>query len=360
MQDQSTKNSPINKKLITLTPGDPSGIGLDLVCQIAQSPTHKNLLKDLLIITDPTVLNSRAKLLNIKLPNLNIHPIKFNSKVIAGKPNPQNSAAILEALDIATQLCLNNSTSALVTGPVNKTTINQAGINFSGHTGYLGQLCNKYNTQNNKIIMMFAYKNLKLALSTVHIPLNQVPKTCTQAHTQDTLETIITSLEHDFAIKNPKIAVCGLNPHAGEHGYLGTEEIDHITPAIKNIKIKYPNVQLIGPLSADTILHSAQQQHCDLILSQYHDQLLPAFKAISFGEAVNFSMGLPIIRTSVDHGTAESLAGTLKTNPNSLIAAIKLAQQITYTHNLNIKDIKNINKNSTNSDQIKLENIYES
>ena len=323
---------------LALTIGDPAGIGPDIACMLANTELAKNLI----LITDPEIIISRyQKVFNQKIniieinpliSNINnninnnilkIYPIKFKSPVTIGEPNPDHTPQILQSLDIAIELCKKNITSAMVTGPVNKENINNYGIPFTGHTNYIADQFNQKNP-----VMMFAHEKLKLALSTVHIPLKQVTNKCSFSHTLDTLQTIINSLENDFNIKNPKIAVCGLNPHAGENGYLGHEDNEIIKPAIDKAQKNNPSAKISGPLSADTLFYRAIQGEFDLVLAQYHDQGLPALKTISFGKAVNYTMGIPIIRTSVDHGTAYHLAGTGKANNKSLIEAIKLAIKI--------------------------------
>ncbi len=320
-----------NSKLI-LTVGEPAGIGPDITCMLTKYP---EIIKNLTIITDPDVIYSRAKLLNISkdnLKSLNFHPIKYKYPVIASKPNPDNSEVLLESIKIATKLCADKTYDAMITGPVNKAVINQANFDFkfTGHTTFIADYLSEIKNQPSpfKPVMMFSYKKLKIALATVHIPLKEVAKTCSKEHIENTLEIIIQDLKLNFNLNNPKIAICGLNPHAGENGYLGDEEILSITPAIKNIALKYPNAKLSGPLSADTLFYRALNGEFDLVLALYHDQALPAIKTISFGKAVNYSMGLPIIRTSVDHGTAEHLAGSTRANESSLVEAIILADQI--------------------------------
>ena len=336
----------MTKKYISLTTGEPAGIAPDIACMLTNSPLADNIL----IISDPEILASRyKKLFNKKLniietssPDthlinkkdyLKVYPIKYNSPVKLGEPNPDHAPQILESLDIAINLCKKNITSAMTTGPINKANINKANINnfnkFTGHTHYIADKFNKKNP-----VMMFAHENLKIALSTVHIPLNQVSKSCSFNHTVDTLNIIINSLRNDFNIQNPKIAVCGLNPHAGENGYLGHEDRDIIYPAIIKAQKLNPEAKISGPLSADTLFYRAMHGEFDLVLAQYHDQGLPALKTISFGQAVNYTMGLPIIRTSVDHGTAEHLAGTGKANAGSLIQAILLATKIAEYKNI--------------------------
>ena len=347
----------MTKKHISLTTGEPAGIGPDIACML----TNSQLADNILIISDPEILVSRyKKLFNKKLniietnsPNthiinkqdcLKVYPIKYKSPVKLGEPNPDHATQILESLDIAINLCKKNITSAMTTGPINKANINNANINFNANkfTGHTNYIANKFNQPNP--VMMFSHEKLKIALSTVHIPLDQVSKSCSYTHTVNTLNIIISSLKNDFNMKNPKIAVCGLNPHAGENGYLGHEDRDIISPAIIKAQKLNPEAKISGPLSADTLFYRAMHGEFDLVLAQYHDQGLPALKTISFGQAVNYTMGIPIIRTSVDHGTAEHLAGTGKANPGSLIQAILLAIKIAEYKNIPTKILNTTNK----------------
>ena len=337
MENMKKPNLNLNSKLI-LTVGEPAGIGPDIACMLTKYP---EILKNLTIVTDPDVIYARAKLLDIPTDNLkclNFYPIRYKYPVIPSKTNPDNSEVLLESIKIATRLCADKTYNAMITGPVNKSVINKAGFDFkfTGHTNFIADYLSEINRSINPYmpVMMFSYKNLKIALATVHIPLKEVAKTCTKEHIEKTLEIIIEDLKKIFNLKNPKIAICGLNPHAGEDGYLGDEEILSITPAIKNIAQRNPNAKLSGPLSADTLFYRALNGEFDLVLALFHDQALPAIKTISFGHAVNYSMGLPIIRTSVDHGTAEHLAGSKKASESSLIEAIKLANKIaSYEYN---------------------------
>ena len=315
---------------LVITPGEPAGIGPDITLRIAQ----QNFNTEIFVIADPDLLAQRAQLLGLdvklnifdKLPTdlnkhragqLNILPIKLASPSVPGKLNSENSRYVLDCLTLATQHCLHDEASAMVTGPVHKGIINEAGISFTGHTEFLADL------SNSKPVMMLATESLRVALATTHLPLSQVSR----AITTDSLNYIISTL-HDFLlnrcrIENPNILVCGLNPHAGENGHLGMEEIEVIEPAIEYCRQKGMNIT--GPIPADTAFTASSLKRTDAVLAMYHDQGLPVLKHTGFGKAVNITLGLPFIRTSVDHGTALDLAGRGKADINSMLAAINMA-----------------------------------
>ncbi len=320
---------------IAITAGEPAGIGPDLCVQLA----HKALNAQIIIIADHDMLQARAAQIGV---TLNILPFTENerqahsgngtltvlhhavsSPVIAGTLNVQNSEYVLETLKTAALGCVSdqhktNLFDAMVTAPVHKGVINAAGITFSGHTEFLAEL-----THTKQVVMMLVGGGMRVALATTHLPLKDVP----QAITQTSLETTIRILHHDlvtkFGIVNPRILVAGLNPHAGEDGYLGREEIDVINPVLE--KLRTEGMNLVGALPADTLFAKHHLSKADAVLAMYHDQGLPVLKHASFGGGVNVTLGLPIIRTSVDHGTALDLAGTGNIEIGSLLAAIKLA-----------------------------------
>ena len=311
---------------IAFTPGEPAGIGLDIALIYAQ----KNTLKNLLVFTDPDLLLSRAKRLNLpiniienglasKPGDICVFPVKSNNGVEPGVLDPDNAQFVLNTLEYATQQCLNNSCKALVTGPVHKGVINQAGINFTGHTEYLAQL-----TQCEKTVMMLATQGLRVALATTHLPLSEVPKHIQTASLELTIKIIHKALS-SMGIDQPNISVCGLNPHAGENGYLGTEEIEIINPLINRLNTQGYN--LSGAVPADTAFTPDALQGVDCVLSMYHDQGLPVLKTLGFKKAVNITLGLPFIRTSVDHGTALELAGTGNISLGSFETALDYAKQ---------------------------------
>ncbi|HIM58484.1 MAG TPA: 4-hydroxythreonine-4-phosphate dehydrogenase PdxA [Gammaproteobacteria bacterium] len=310
---------------IAFTPGEPAGIGPDLAVIYAQKNNDKNLL----VFTDPDLLLARAKKLNLsikiieqdttsKVGEICVFPIKTSVKTKAGVLNPNNAQFVLNTLDIATKHCLNTKCAALVTGPVHKGIINQSGIDFTGHTEYLANLSNTPKT-----VMMLATEGLRVALATTHIPLSSVAQHIKADSLEQTLNIINTALQ-DQGITNPHIVVCGLNPHAGEDGYLGSEEIEIINPLIK--QLNHQGFNLTGSVPADTAFTVDALIGVDCVLAMYHDQGLPVLKTLGFKKAVNITLGLPFIRTSVDHGTALSLAGTGDISLGSLHTALDYAQ----------------------------------
>ncbi len=315
--------------MFAFTPGEPAGIGPDLAVIYAQKKSKKNLL----VFADPDVLLHRAKTLNLtlkisesetspKAQTLCVYPVKTNDKVTAGKLNKNNANYVLKTLDLAIQHCLDGDTQALITGPLHKGVINQAGIhaNFSGHTEYLAERCGV-----DKTVMMLATEGLRVALTTTHLPLSQVSKNIQTDTLKKTLNIIHSSLQH-YGLKNPKIVVCGLNPHAGEDGYLGREEIEIINPLIKQLNKQGFN--LVGSVPADTAFTPDALKDVDCVLTMYHDQGLPVLKTLGFKKAVNITLGLPFIRTSVDHGTAINLAGTGEISLGSFNTALETAYKL--------------------------------
>ena len=245
-------------------------------------------------------------------------PVQAN--VVAGELNPLNSAYVMTMLIQAVTACLAGKFSALVTAPVHKGIINQAGIAFSGHTEFLADQCGVQ-----RVVMILAAKTLRVALMTTHIPLHAVPKTITKQLIHEVITIIEQGLRMDFGITKPIIRVAGLNPHAGESGYLGREEIEIIAPALDELRNQGLTIE--GPLSADTMFVN-QDNSTAVYVAMYHDQGLPVIKYAGFSDAVNITLGLPIIRTSVDHGTALAIAGKGSANPGSLVAAITLASEL--------------------------------
>ena len=315
---------------IALTSGEPAGIGVDLCIQLAQ---HPPLECEIVVLADVELLKQRAKQLNLPLTirlydaqlpavchaigELCVLPISLASSAQAGILNQANSGYVLALLDRATQGCINGEFSAMVTAPVHKGIINEAGIPFTGHTEYIAQITDGHP------VMMLATEGLRVALVTTHLPLSQV----SEAITPDTLESVIRILHHDlitrFGIAHPTILVCGLNPHAGENGYLGREEIDIIDPVLEKLRAEGMNLQ--GTLPADSLFTPKYLDNADAVLAMYHDQGLPVLKYKGFGNAVNITLGLPVIRTSVDHGTALDIAGSGRSDIGSLQYAVKTA-----------------------------------
>jgi 4-hydroxythreonine-4-phosphate dehydrogenase len=318
---------------IVVTAGEPAGIGPDIIIKLAQHP----IPAEILVVADPALLVQRAAELGLpltlttadftqpasinKISELKIIPVALTSACAAGTLNPDNAAYVIKSLEIGAELALNKTVAALVTGPVHKSILNDAGIAFTGHTEFLANYCGA-----SQVLMFFMVDNMKVALATTHIPLAAVSKAITTEKLCSQLQLLHTELQNKFNIAAPKILVCGLNPHAGEAGHLGREEIEVITPALK--KLRADNINVVGPLPADTIFTKHVLANADAVFAMYHDQALPVIKYLGFERAVNVTLGLPIIRTSVDHGTALDVAGTIAADAGSLIAAVKLAIQL--------------------------------
>ncbi|MEE9413466.1 MAG: 4-hydroxythreonine-4-phosphate dehydrogenase PdxA [Methylococcales bacterium] len=314
---------------IAITPGEPAGIGPDL-CALLSSTVFPC---ELVLYADPELLMSRADQLGIRLQlkpvdfstppsiptpgQLSVQAVNLKQSVIAGKLDVENASYVLETLTLATQACTSGLCQALCTGPVHKSIINQAGIAFSGHTEFLGELTG------GTPVMMLASPTMRVALVTTHIALRDVANQVTPARLKTVLSILNDNLRTRFGIADPRIMVCGLNPHAGEDGHLGTEEIEIIKPTLE--QLKQQGMTLIGPLPADTVFTAHHLQNCDAVLAMYHDQGLPPLKQTGFGKAVNITLGLPIIRISVDHGTALDLAATGNIDTGSYQLAIELA-----------------------------------
>lgn len=315
---------------IALTPGEPAGIGPDLVIALAQEPQDYEIVA----IADPQLLQARAAQLGMPLRlriidlqdaprpsvagELAVLPIALAEPAEPGKLKVCNALYILQTLDVAINGCLAGDFAALVTGPVQKSVINDAGIPFSGHTEYLAD-----KTHTAKVVMMLATEGLRVALATTHLPLKDVAAAITRDELTQVTEILQRDLQLQFGIAQPRILVCGLNPHAGEGGHLGREEIEVIEPVLEQLRARGMN--LIGPLPADTLFTPKYLDKADAVLAMYHDQGLPVLKYKGFGQAVNVTLGLPIIRTSVDHGTALDLAGTGKADLGSLRTALAYA-----------------------------------
>ena len=311
---------------IALTPGEPAGIGPELVVKVAQRQQPACLVA----IADPELLENAAANCGLDIAlqdydgapheagSLQLVPVPLGYTAKPGVLDPGCARYVLNTLDIATDGCINKQFSAMVTGPVQKSVINDAGIAFSGHTEYLAARCNDAHP-----VMMLANQALRVALYSTHLPLRDVADSLNAA----LLKRVIRILHHDlvekFGISQPRIHICGLNPHAGEGGHLGSEEIEIISPAVN--ELIDDGLLLKGPIPADTAFTKTSLQDCDAVLAMYHDQGLPVIKHAGFGEVVNVTLGLPIIRTSVDHGTALDLAGSGTASADSLQAAVELA-----------------------------------
>jgi 4-hydroxythreonine-4-phosphate dehydrogenase len=249
---------------------------------------------------------------------MNLLPVTFPGEVICGKLDAGNSAVVLETLDIAVKGCLGDDFAAMVTNPVHKGVINDAGFVFSGHTEYIAAQTGGYP------VMMLACEGLRVALMTTHLPLAEVPAAISSDLVKKVMRILHQELQSRFGASSPEILVCGLNPHAGEGGHLGSEELEIIAPALEALREE--GVSSHGPLPADTLFTPRYLQHADVVVAMYHDQGLPVLKHMGFGRAVNITLGLPIVRTSVDHGTALDLAGTGRAEMGSLHTAIDTAQ----------------------------------
>lgn len=318
---------------IAVTPGEPAGIGPDLTVMLAQTWRSAEVIA----IADATVLQDRAKQLDLPLEirpfdpdaatsddppgTLCVLDIPTESRVTPGTLAPANARYVLNTLDHAVDGCLDGTFSAMVTAPVHKGVINDAGIDFTGHTEYLAQ-----RTQADPVMMLIA-KDLRVALVTTHLALSKVADAISSPLLEKVLRILHHDLVHTFGIPTPRILVAGLNPHAGEGGHLGREEIDIIEPTINRLVAE--GMQLRGPLPADTLFTPQYLKNADAVLAMYHDQGLPVLKFVGFGKGVNVTLGLPMIRTSVDHGTALSLAGTGKIDSGSLFSALDLASSLT-------------------------------
>ncbi|EIP7387575.1 4-hydroxythreonine-4-phosphate dehydrogenase PdxA [Salmonella enterica] len=315
---------------VVITPGEPAGIGPDLVVQLAQRAWPIELV----VCADGALLTERAAMLGLPLSllpyspdvpaapqpagTLTLLPVSLYTPAIPGQLTIENGPYVVETLARACDGCLQHEFAALITGPVHKGVINDAGIPFTGHTEFFEE-----RSQAKKVVMMLATEALRVALATTHLPLRAIADAITPALLHD----VITILHHDlrtkFGLRNPHILVCGLNPHAGEGGHMGTEEIDTIIPVLDELRAQ--GMHLTGPLPADTLFQPKYLDHADAVLAMYHDQGLPVLKYQGFGRGVNITLGLPFIRTSVDHGTALELAGQGKADVGSFITALNLA-----------------------------------
>ena len=323
---------------LILTAGEPAGIGPDLCLQLADHSWPARLA----VAGNMDLLRQRAQMLGIKVTfkecelqgiaehepgTLQVLHRPLGSPVIAGKLNTANAKHVLELLDLASDACSSGQADAIVTAPLQKSVINDAGIAFTGHTEYLAQ-----RTGAAMPVMLLSSGKLKVALATTHLPLRDVADAITAPLLEQVLDVLLTDLEKRFGFPKPRVMVCGLNPHAGESGHLGKEEETTIIPVLERFRAR--GASIIGPVPADTAFTPAQLARADAVLAMYHDQGLPVIKHAGFGEAVNVTLGLPIIRTSVDHGTALDLAGTGRASATSLEAAVRLAIELV-THSRN-------------------------
>lgn len=318
--------------ILALTAGEPAGIGPELCLQLATEDREVGLV----VIASKALLTARAELLGLKVSlhdwqpglrpetaagHLSVMAIDGCASTDAGKLDPANSHYVLDTLRTAAQGCLQGDFDGMVTAPVHKGVINDAGIAFSGHTEFLQDLCGV-----DRVVMMLATEELRVALVTTHLPLKDVSAAITPDRLTQVTRILDADLKTFFGIEHPRILVTGLNPHAGEGGHLGREEIDTIEPTLATLRQE--GIHLTGPLPADTLFTPHWLDNADAVLAMYHDQGLPVLKFQGFGRAVNITLGLPIVRTSVDHGTALDLAGTGRADAGSLHTAIRVGTQM--------------------------------
>ena len=307
-----------NHAPIAYTIGEPAGIGADIILQIAQ----QHDLSDIVVVGDETHLRHRAKQLSLPVPEtLKIVHVPIAKPDTVSVPNIENVDGVLAMLNTAIDGCQSGQFSAMVTGPLHKGVINDAGIEFSGHTEYLAE-----RTGAPLPVMMLATQSLRVALVTTHLPLKEVASAITEELVMKICQIIDHDLKHKYGIEKPKLLVCGLNPHAGEGGHLGMEEIEVINPALE--RLRQQGIDVVGALPADTLFTPRYLDDADIAVAMYHDQGLPVLKSQGFGEAANITLGLPIVRTSVDHGTAFDLAATGRAETGSLLTAIQVARDI--------------------------------
>ena len=320
----------MNVQRIVITPGEPAGIGPELVVQLAQ----RDWPMELVICADPQLLTDRASTLGLPLTllpynadqpahpqqarTLTVLPVALRAPVVPGQLSVANGGYVVDTLARACDGCLSGEFAALVTGPVHKGVINDAGVPFTGHTEFF-----EARSGTAKVVMMLATEALRVALATTHLPLREVADAITPALLREVITILYHDLQNKFGIAHPHVLVCGLNPHAGEGGHMGSEEIDIIIPLLDELRAE--GMHLSGPLPADTLFQPKYLDRADAVLAMYHDQGLPVLKYQGFGRGVNITLGLPFIRTSVDHGTALELAGQGKADVGSFITALNLA-----------------------------------
>jgi len=321
------------KTPLAITAGEPAGIGPELCLALADTDWARHVV----IVTDPKVLRLRAERLGKAVSLVEFDPTQpqstdfsagtlrvwsqpMSNPDVCGVPDPSNATALLVGLRMAVSACQNGIFCGLVTAPLQKSTINDSGIAFSGHTEFLAEI-----THTDMPVMLLVGGDLRVALTSTHLPLSEVPGYITEERLSNVIEVLHSGLQSQFGIDDPEIVVCGLNPHAGEGGHLGCEDRDIIAPVVETFRQR--QLKIRGPLPADTAFTPAAG-HADAVLAMYHDQGLPVLKYASFGSAVNVTLGLPIIRTSVDHGTALDIAGSGTAEIDSMLAAIELAAQM--------------------------------
>ena len=322
--------APVN---LVISSGEPAGIGPEISLAAACTFLKEQPNARITVLGNTTLLQTPKNIDSEISKRLEIQSVEIAESVTTGTLNPANAQYVLNLLNAAVAGCLTGRFDAMITAPLQKSIINVAGTPFSGHTEYLAEVCKL-----DHVVMMLcallptgfmglkAPRELRVALVTTHLPLKEVPSALTQKHILETIQIVHRDLQHKFGISNPVIRVAGLNPHAGESGYLGREEIEIISPAIQ--LAQGDGIQVAGPYPGDTMFEANSLEHVDAYIAMYHDQGLAPFKFVTFGGGVNVTLGLPIIRTSVDHGTALDIAGKGIADPSSMLEALRLAYQL--------------------------------
>ena len=337
---------------VAVTIGEPAGVGVDAFLKQLEHASSGSAppLPPCVLLCDPDQILKRAKLLNIKLwveeysgnpedldvekmRTVNVLPLRNQLRGLPGQPDPSDAKGIIEAITTAVEWTIKGKFAGITTLPINKKSLYDAGFEYPGHTEFLGALSDKRlpDQAPYRPVMMLAGPKLKAVPVTIHIPLKDVPEALTTDSIVDTAFITAQDLKSRFGIENPRLAISGLNPHAGENGALGSEDRSIIVPAIEALKAR--GIDCVGPLPADTMFHEAARTQYDVAICMYHDQALIPAKALGFDDTVNVTLGLPFIRTSPDHGTAFDIAGTDKVNPASTVAAIRLASDMALAHN---------------------------
>ncbi|MFM7083785.1 MAG: 4-hydroxythreonine-4-phosphate dehydrogenase PdxA [Hyphomicrobium sp.] len=337
-----SQNSQSTFKPIAVTMGDPSGIGPEIIIK-SYVKKREYSLPPFVVFGCPKTIKARARLLNLECAikevasvatsspfftnELPVIPVNLIHDATPGKPNPENAKSIIECITMATQATINGDAAAIVTNPISKAVLHRSGFKYPGHTEFLAYLAETYTGDKKFLpIMMLVSQHLRVVPVTIHIPVSEIPTHLSPSLIEQTLKTTWESLKYDFGIKNPRISVSGLNPHAGEDGTIGREEIVIIKPIIEKLKVSGINAR--GPYSADSLFTSVTRTTYDAAVCMYHDQALIPLKTLDFESGVNVTLGLPFVRTSPDHGTAFEISNSGIASPNSFISAIKLASEI--------------------------------
>ncbi len=341
-QANTSYDQPLKRKPLALTMGDPAGIGPEITLRAWTNRSAQNLAP-FVVYGDPHMLELRARALGLKVPiscvapcdkitelfqnALPVHPVALATPVMGGMPDSANAPAIIMAIEQAVTHAASGKARAVITNPIAKSVLYGAGFPHPGHTEFLAALATKHwPGRRHQAIMMLASDDLRVVPLTIHVPLKDVPNLITRDLISETVRITSAALTRDFGIEAPRIAICGLNPHAGEGGALGREEVDIIAPAIRELQRE--GFALRGPHSADTLFHEAARQTYDAVIAMYHDQALIPLKTLAFDQGVNITLGLPFVRTSPDHGTAFDIAAEGRASAQSLINALKVADQM--------------------------------